>query len=139
MPWTLLLCLRLASVELPWSELSLTVETDTSVSSDHATLVRVRVVNRGSRTWQGRDLRFEVRALDGGVVVARQRGRFGLSLPPHGTLETIVGFHGRYARFEVAPIASGGSDGKRRRRNPETVRLPYNRCDESPRRRRGRA
>ncbi|HEY7368959.1 MAG TPA: phosphoribosylamine--glycine ligase [Thermoanaerobaculia bacterium] len=119
MPKTLLLCLGLVAGELPWSELSLTVDLETSVSSDHATLVRVRVVNRGFRTWQGRDLRFEVRALDGGVVVARQRGRFGLSLPPHGMLETLVGFHGRYARFEVVPVSSRGSDSKRRRRDSE--------------------
>ena len=117
MPKTLLLCLGLIAGEPPWSELSLTVEPESSVSSDHATLVRVRVVNHGSRTWQGRDLRFEVRALDGGVVVARHRGRFGLSLPPHGMLETLVGFHGRYARFEVVPVSSGGSDSKRRRRD----------------------
>jgi hypothetical protein len=109
--------LWLAAGALPWSELDLSVEPDLSVSSDHATLVRVRVFNRGPRTYPGRDLRFEVRAIDGGIVVARQRGRFGLSLPPRGTLETIVGFEGRYGRFEVVPLEAGTAHRKRKRRD----------------------
>jgi hypothetical protein len=105
---------------LPWRELSISIEPDRSTSSDHVTLCRVRVVNHGSHTWPGRGLRFEARAIQGGVVVARERGRFGLSLPPRGTLETIVGFVGRYDRFEVEPVTDKNRErgGSRRRRRP---------------------
>jgi len=92
---------------LPWNELALSIERDHSTSSDHVTLCRVRVRNLGWRAWPGRSIRFEARAIQGGIVVERQRGSFGLSLPPFGTLETLVGFSGRYDRFEVAP--SGGT------------------------------
>lgn len=109
---------------LPWRELSLTIEADRSTSSDHVTLCRVRVVNHGSRTWPGKSLRFEARALDGGIVVAREQGRFGLSLPPRGSLETIIGFVGRYDRFEVEPLVrDAGKPAERRRRTRQGSRL----------------
>jgi hypothetical protein len=109
---------------LPWRELSLTIEADRSTSSDHVTLCRVRVVNHGSHTWPGKSLRFEARALDGGIVVARERGRFGLSLPPRGSLETIIGFVGRYDRFEVEPLVrDAGKPAERRRRTRQGSRL----------------
>lgn len=106
------------SMELPWRDLTISIERDQTTSSDHVTLCRVRVVNHGGYTWPGRSLRFEARAIEAGVVVARERGRFGLSLPPRGSLETIVGFLGRYDRFEVEPISgeSGRAPGRRRRR-----------------------
>ena len=109
----------LLSEELPWRELSLTIEKDWSTSSDTVTLCRVRVVNHGWRTWPGRSLRFEARALDGGVVVARETGRFGLSLAPGGRLETLIGFVGRYERFEVVPAPGGASKlpSRRKRRS----------------------
>jgi len=114
MSWLLALSLSLTE-GLPWRDLSLSIEKDRSTSSDHVTLCRVRVINHGSRTWPGRSLRFEARALDGGVVVATERGRFGLSLPPRGTLETIVGFVGRYDRFEVSPLPDAARRSPRRR------------------------
>jgi hypothetical protein len=108
-----LLCLcvslgfRLAAGSAPpdvaWGELALSIEEDRGFSSDHVTLCRVRVVNNGPSSWQGRRLVFEARALRGGQVAARQRGRFGLTLGPRETLETIVGFVGRFDRFEVSP------------------------------------
>ena len=100
--------------DLPWSQLALTIEEDSATSSDQATLCRVRVVNHGPHTWPGRDLHFEARALDGGIVVEVARGRFGLSLPPYGTLETLIGFSGPYRRFEVVPAeaSSAGRGGK---------------------------
>jgi hypothetical protein len=91
---------------VPWNELSLSIERDHSTSSDQATLCRVRVVNHGGRSWPGRSIAFEARALQGGTVVASERGRFGLTLAPYGTLETLIGFNGRYDRFEV--VAAGG-------------------------------
>jgi len=104
-----------------WSELALSIEEDRSVSSDQATLCRVRVVNHGSSTWSGRRLVFEARALRNGRVHEIRAGRFGLTLGPRETLETVVGFIGRYDRFEVVPKegskdAENGSSGRSKRR-----------------------
>ena len=49
-------------------------------------------------------MRFEAHALEAGVVMARERGRFGLSLAPHDSLETLVAFQGVYDRFEVSSL-----------------------------------
>ncbi|MDQ2977726.1 MAG: hypothetical protein M3R62_00785 [Acidobacteriota bacterium] len=123
----LLLCIWLAAgspAPIPWNDLALSIEEDHSVSSDHATLCRVRVVNHGRGTWQGHDVVFEARAIREGRVAARQRGRFGWTIGPHETLETLVGFLGRFDRFEVGPIpvsasrqhsAGGKAGGKRAR------------------------
>ncbi|MEO8348122.1 MAG: hypothetical protein ABI610_04370 [Acidobacteriota bacterium] len=108
-----------SSSGLPWSELSLSIERDHSTSSDQATLCRVRVVNHGSRAWPGRSIGFEARALQGGTVVATERGRFGLTLAPYGTLETLIGFNGRYDRFEVV---AAGARSDRRSRTADTPR-----------------
>lgn len=107
---------------VPWGELSLSIERDHSTSSDQATLCRVRVVNHGGRSWPGRSIGFEARAIQGGAVVASERGRFGLTLAPYGTLETLIGFQGRYDRFEVVPAGghaerkSRGGDSPRRKK-----------------------
>jgi hypothetical protein len=90
--------------ELPWQDLALSIEKDFSTSSDTLTLCRVRVVNRGGRSWPGSRVRFEALAIEGGAVMARERGRFGLSLAPHDTLETVIAFSGLYNRFEVRPL-----------------------------------
>ena len=99
------------NADLPWRDLVLSIEKDRSVSSDTATLCRVRVVNRGGHAWQGRLVRFEAAAVEAGVVVARERGRFGLTLRPHDTLETVIAFHGLFDRFEVRPLFKGGDGG----------------------------
>lgn len=109
--FVLLLSLVSPPSGVPWGELSLSIERDHSTSSDHATLCRVRVVNHGSRSWPGRSIAFEARALQGGTVVASERGRFGLTLVPYGSLETLIGFNGRYDRFEVVP--AGGRTQRR--------------------------
>jgi hypothetical protein len=96
--------------DLPWQDLALSIEKDRSTSSDTVTLCRVLVVNRGSHAWPGRAVRFEAVAIQGGVAMARERGRFGLSLAPHGTLETLIAFHGLYDRFEVRPLSKGSDD-----------------------------
>jgi hypothetical protein len=124
------LFLATLSSEPPWSELSLTIERAHGYSSDQVTVCLVRVVNHGSRTWPGRNLHFEARAIDGGVVVERARGRFGLSLPPHGTLETLISFSAPYGRFEVSPAATssdsagGGKRSGGKRRKPSAPRRP---------------
>jgi hypothetical protein len=107
----LLLSLVTPPSGVPWSELTLSIDRDHSTSSDQATLCRVKVVNHGSRSWPGRSIAFEARALQGGTVVATERGRFGLTLAPYGSLETLIGFNGRYDRFEVVAVG-GRSAGK---------------------------
>jgi hypothetical protein len=93
----------------PGGEVALSIERDWQTSSDRVTLCRVRATNHGPRSWAGRSIAFEARALSGAAVVARERGRFGLVLEPYGSLETLIGFEGRFDRFEVVPI-SGGRD-----------------------------
>ena len=113
-PLLLLFCGGLATSP-PWSELTLSIEPASGYSSDQVAICLVRVVNHGSRTYPGRSLHFEARALDGGLVVERARGRFGLSLRPGGTLETLISFSAPYTRFEVAPAGSSGETGGRGR------------------------
>jgi hypothetical protein len=116
--------------DLPWHELAIHISAESGVSSDTATLCRVRVENHGIRTWSGRRLVFEAEALEGGQVVERARGRFGLTLGARETLETIIGFNGRFRDFRVRLLAkeslgtstakrgsrSKGSNGRKRRR-----------------------
>jgi hypothetical protein len=91
--------------DLPWQELTVTISPDPGVSSDVATLCRVRVENHGSHTWSGRRLTFEAEALEAGQPVERARGRFGLTLGPRETLETLIGFNGRFRYFRVRLLA----------------------------------
>lgn len=101
----LLLFLTDPTPEDPWTQVRLTISRDPYTSSDEATLCRVRAVNLGGRSWSGKSLRFEARA-HAGTRVVRQRGRFGLELPPYGSLETLVALPGRHDRLEVVPLAS---------------------------------
>ncbi|HEY3169916.1 MAG TPA: hypothetical protein VGK08_02830 [Thermoanaerobaculia bacterium] len=110
----LVFLLSLVAPAAPWGELSLTIERDHSSSSDHVTLCRVRVVNNGGRSWSGRAIEFEARAIRDGAVAATERGRFGLTLVPYGSLETLIGFTGRFDRFEVVP--ADRAPGERRSR-----------------------
>jgi hypothetical protein len=104
-----LLCLLAGSPPAAaWEEIRLTVFRDPYTSSDQVTLCRVRVDNLGGRRWSGRALAFEVRAL--GTEQVRVRGRFGLVLEPHSSLETLVALPGRHDRFEVVPIAPRESE-----------------------------
>lgn len=116
----------------PWEEIRLTIFRDPYTSSDQVTICRVRADNLGSRSWSGRALAFEARAIDRGEVV-RQRGRFGLVLEPHGSLETLVALPGRHDRFEIVPLPAGkASDEPRRRSRGNAARHP-------PRRHRGKS
>jgi hypothetical protein len=91
-------------------EVRLTIARDPYSSSDQVTLCRVRAINDGSRPWQGRSLRFEARAVDVNPPI-RQRGRFGLELAPHGSLETLISLPGRHDRFEVELLTAGKDNG----------------------------
>lgn len=110
------------SPESPWPYLTLSIERDPGYSSDLVTVCRVRVSNHGSRAWPGRQLRFEARALDGGVVVERVKGRFGLQLAAYGQLETLIGFSGVYDRFEVVSVDASPDDGGSRKRGSKKRR-----------------
>jgi hypothetical protein len=127
----LLFSLVFPEAAAPSAELAFSIERDHGGSSDHLTLCRVRVVNYGGRSWSGRAIAFEARAIRDGAVAATERGRFGLTLAPYGSLETLIGFAGRFERFEVSPVA--GRSGERRPR----VRAPGGRA--KPRRPRGSA
>lgn len=100
------------------SDLAFTIERDHGTTSDHLTLCRVRVVNYGGRSWSGRAIAFEARAIRDGAVAATERGRFGLTLLPYGSLETLIGFTGRFDRFEVAPVSRSGGERRPRARVP---------------------
>jgi hypothetical protein len=102
-----LLLLVADSPSSPWVEVRLTITRDPYSSSDQVTVCRVRADNLGTRSWSGKALAFEARAVGGGEP-ARARGRFGLVLAPHGSLETLISLPGRHDRFEVVPIAPKG-------------------------------
>jgi hypothetical protein len=101
-----------AAEPLPVHELTLSIEEDRGFSGDYSTLCLVRVVNQGRSTLAGGDIGFEARAIRDGRIAARQRGRFGLTLGPHETLETRVAFLGRFERFEVVLAEAGGAGGR---------------------------
>lgn len=106
-------------------EIRLTVFRDPYTSSDQVTLCRVRVDNLGARRWPGRAVAFEVRAA-GADPAVRARGRFGLTLEPRGSLETIVALPGRHDRLEVAPVAprAEGDREQKVRRKPSRHKRP---------------
>ncbi|HKD20029.1 MAG TPA: hypothetical protein VKG23_19410 [Thermoanaerobaculia bacterium] len=94
--------------EPPPEEIRLTVLRDPYTSSDQVTLCRVRADNLGGRRWSGRSIAFEVR-VPGASPPVRARGRFGLTLEPYGSLETIVALSGRHDRFEVVSVRARNS------------------------------
>ncbi len=104
----------------PWGEVRLTIFRDPYSSSDGVTICRVRADNLGARSWPGRSLRFEARAREGERVV-RQRGRFGLVLEPHGSLETLIALPGRHDRFEIEPLPPGKAPEEPERRSHKRV------------------
>jgi hypothetical protein len=103
----------------PPEEVRLTVLRDPYTSSDQVTLCRVRADNLGGRTWSGRWIAFEVR-VPGTSPPVRTRGRFGLTLEPYGSLETIIALPGRHDRFEIVAVRarnSGDRDSAVRRKH----------------------
>ena len=111
-----------------WSELTLSIRRAPDVSSDTATVCRVRIENNGRTSWPGRRLAFEARAIREGLTLDRRRGCFGGTLGPHEALETVVAFVGVYDRFEISPIekvnegCGGSSRGARRGRGNKRKR-----------------
>jgi hypothetical protein len=117
----------------PPGEIRLTVLRDPYTSSDQVTLCRVRADNLGGRRWSGRAIAFEVR-VPGASPPVRARGRFGLTLEPYGSLETIVALSGRHDRFEVIAVRarnSGDRDSVVRRKHARSRKRSSS--DEPPR------
>lgn len=100
--------------EDPWIEVRLSIARDPYTSSDRVTLCRVRAVNHGGRAWPGQMLAFEAKGRGGGVTV-RERGRFGLELPPYGSLETLIALPGRHERVEVSPLSRNDDEARERK------------------------
>ena len=125
----LLLSAWLAAASAPVpdpGEIRLTIARDPYTSSDHVTLCRVRATNDGSRSWAGKWLRFEARAVDV-VPPVRERGRFGMELLPHGSLETLITLPGRHDRFEVELLfarAPAGAAERKPRKRGKARKLP---------------
>ena len=103
--WLALPASESPAADLPWQDLTIRISPETGVSSDTATLCRVRIENLGTHIWSGRRLVFEAEALEAGQVVERARGRFGLTLGAREALETVIGFNGRFRDFRVRLLA----------------------------------
>jgi len=122
----LLMPLAASPSDAPPDEVRLTVFRDPYTSSDQVTVCRIRADNLGARRWSGRAIVFEVR-VPGTLPAVRARGRFGLTLEPYGSLETIVALPGRHDRFEVVALRardSGGRDSAVRRRHSKPRKPP---------------
>ena len=103
-----------AAQEFP--DVVLHIEAESGYSSDHVTLCVVRATNYSGHSISGASLGFEAVALEDGVVIERERGRFGGTIANGETAETLIGFNGVFRRFEVtAAPAKGGSRTRSRR------------------------
>jgi hypothetical protein len=97
-------------------EAMISIEPDPYVSSDHVTICRVVARNESDHTLQGKEIAFEARAWENGVLVARERGRFAGAVPPGQTAETRIGFDGVFTTFTVEPVEAGASGGRSARK-----------------------
>jgi hypothetical protein len=104
------------SEEIPG--VSYSIRPDPYVSSDQVSICRVTVTNQSGRTLDGRRLVFEAAALENGVAVVFERGRFGGIVRSGDTVETLIGFSGGFRDFTVSPAegAGGASHTARRRK-----------------------
>ena len=90
------------------ADVSLSIEPDPYVSSDHATICRVVARNDSSHTLDGRSVAFEAQAWEKGEVVMRETGRFGGSIAAGDTAETRIGFNGVFTDVRVVAAAAKG-------------------------------
>ena len=153
-----LLLLAADPPDSPWVEVRLTIFRDPYSSSDQVTVCRVRADNQGSRTWSGRALAFEARAVGGGrhapgAGPVRPRARAPrIARDAHLAARPPRPLRGRPDHAEgLVGRAGAEACGARRRaaarsRRPERARTPKVRVDwiecavhEDPRRGRGRA
>ena len=110
--------LRILVLLLPASlcadAVELAIYPDLTVSSDTATICRVVAVNHTGHTLQGSRIGFEARAIERGVVVANERGRFGGSVPDGASVETLIGFLGVFRDFSVSSAEAGRSGARKK-------------------------
>lgn len=112
---SVLLCVAAPAFAGGGSDLTFQIFPDFGVSSDNATICRVTVTNYSGDPLDGRRIGFEASAIENGVVVERERGRFQGILRNGEKAETLIGFNGVFRYFDVAeaPVSgrarSGGS------------------------------
>jgi hypothetical protein len=112
-----LLLLASPSLAVAPPPVALTIRADPNVSADSVAICVVRAWNLSARTLLGRDIVFEARALEHGLVAETECGRFGGSLAPGASVETLIGFSGPFREFQVSLASPGhGSCGKSPRR-----------------------
>jgi hypothetical protein len=90
------------------SDLTFQIFPDFGVSSDNATICRVTVTNYSGDPLDGRRIGFEASAIENGVVVERERGRFQGILRNGEKAETLIGFNGVFRYFAVAEAPASG-------------------------------
>ena len=95
----ILLSSSLSAEEIPGVFYS--IRPDPYVSSDQVSICRVTVKNESGRTLDGRTLAFEAAALENGIAVVQERGRFGGVVRSGETAETLIGFNGVFREFDV--------------------------------------
>jgi hypothetical protein len=95
-------------------DLMFQISPELGVSSDAVTICRVTVTNYSGDPLDGRRVGFEASALENGVVVERERGRFQGVLRNGETAETRIGFNGVFRDFAVAaaPVSSRSRSGR---------------------------
>ena len=93
---------------MPAADVTLSIEPDPYVSSDHATICRVVARNDSTHTLDGRSVAFEAQAWEKGEIVMRETGRFGGSIAAGDTAETRIGFNGVFTDVRVVAAAAKG-------------------------------
>ena len=95
----------------------LSIGPDFSVSSDTVTLCRVFARNNSGHALDGRAIAFEAQAWENGVLVMRERGRFGGKIDAGAIAESRIGFTGVFREFTIVPDEAkagqrGGKSGR---------------------------
>ena len=111
--------LSLACLPCAAQDVIFRISPETGVSSDRVTICRVTATNVSGFPLDGRQVGFEASAIEDGVVVERERGRFGGVLRNGETAETLIGFNGEYHGFEIvgAPVSDRGKGAGRGSKN----------------------
>lgn len=87
-------------------DVTLSIGPDFSVSSDTVSLCRVLARNDSGHSLDGRTIAFEAQAWENGVLVMREKGRFGGKIAAGEVVETRIGFNGVFRQFTVTPVAA---------------------------------
>ena len=114
---SILLCAA-APASAGGTDLTFEISPDFGVSSDTVTICRVTVANYSGNPIDGRRVGFEASAIENGVVVERERGRFQEIVRNGEKAETLIGFNGVFRSFAVeeAPVSGRSRSGGSRKR-----------------------